>query len=116
MTIDEVKVKLQDNYNTHYENVKVKCMLNRENAIKYIQEQTDCEYFIAQQIVNEWIDSIPVQTNDNTRQYKEININQIEYEKLNILKDIRKMIKFFYALSIIGIAIYVITLLIGIIS
>lgn len=116
MTIDEVKVKLQDNYNTHYENVKVKCMLNRENAIKYIQEQTDCEYFIAQQIVSEWIDSIPTKTNDNIQQNSEANLHQIEYEKLNVLKDIRKMVKFFYVLSIIGIAIYVVTLLVGIIS
>ena len=52
MTIGEVRAKLEPDYNKHYENVKTHYYASTEKAIKYIQEQTNCEYIFAEQIVH----------------------------------------------------------------
>lgn len=70
VTISEVRAKLEPNYDKHYEKVRMYCYSSKERAIKYIQEQTDCDYWLADKIVHEWINR-----NKNI-QYK--NPNDIE--------------------------------------
>lgn len=72
MTIGEARIKLESNYNKHYENVKTFYYVSTEKAIKYIQEQIECEYIIAEQIVHEWM------TKNNNIEYKNPNKNYIE--------------------------------------
>ena len=53
MTIGEARSMLESNYEKHYDNVITNNFISKEKAINYIQEQTNCEYDIAKQIVNE---------------------------------------------------------------
>lgn len=72
MTIGEVRAKLELNYSKHYENVKTYYYSSTERAIKYIQDQTECEYNVASQIVHEWM------TKNKNVEYKSANDNSIE--------------------------------------
>lgn len=72
MTIGEARIKLETNYSKHYENVRTYYYISTEKAIKYIQEQTGCEYNIANQIVHEWMNR------DNSIQYKNPNNSGVE--------------------------------------
>lgn len=64
MTIGEARMKLEPNYDRHYENVKTYYYTSTEKAIVYIQEQIGCEYVIAEQIVHEWMNK------DNNVEYE----------------------------------------------
>ena len=57
MTLGEVRAKLEPNYDKHYENVKTKYYYSTTKAIEYIQEQTGCDFEIADTIVREWMNS-----------------------------------------------------------
>ena len=43
MTVGDVRTKLEQNYNKHYENVKTLFYSDKMKAVKYIQEQTGCD-------------------------------------------------------------------------
>lgn len=63
MTIGEARSMLESNYEKHYDNVITNNFISKEKAINYIQEQTNCEYDIAKQIVNEWINKGNINSN-----------------------------------------------------
>ena len=57
MTIGEVRAKLEPNYNKHYENVKTNYYISSTKAIQYIREVTGCDFYTADTIVREWMNS-----------------------------------------------------------
>lgn len=73
MTIGEVRSKLELNYQKHYENVKSFYYISSEKAIEYIQNQTGCDFDIANQIVHEWM-------NKSNVEYRNPNENVIKVE------------------------------------
>lgn len=105
MTIGDVRRKLESNYSKHYENVKMYYQKDPNKATQYIQEQTGCDYSIADQIIREWMNkqTIQYEANENPQ-------NNILYNDLHQIAGDLRFIKNFIIIGLI------LSILFGIIS
>lgn len=107
MTVGDVRTKLEQNYNKHYENVKTLFYSDKMKAVKYIQEQTGCDQKVAAQIVVEWMNRKPVTYNSQSKS------NEAAESMQKDIHQIASDIRFMKNLIIIGL---ILSIIIGVLS
>lgn len=109
MTIGEVRRILEENYDEHYKKVIELDNISMINAIKYIQEQTSCDYEIAKQIVHEWANKADIKYNPNGNRNKSVLERNIEQTSKDV-RFFKNLIIIFLILSGIGFILWFIAL------